>query len=432
MKRYLLKPFALALSLLLILPLFPSLRASAAENAPLSPGLLVLASECEMRVSVGVGGEAVFTAEDFARATGIDDLGFITIKSRPDTASGQLTVASFVVPSGQSITAANLSRLSFSVSPDAADGDCAVFTYTADGSPYEFTCRLTISEKARTNRAPTLATASAAALTANAYTAHRYGGVLAGSDPDGDALCYLISRYPAHGSVTITDRETGAYVYTPDDGYSGKDSFSYLLRDEHGSYAEGEATVSVNVSRYLPSIEYSDVSGTAQTAALTVTAAGIMDGDKLGEEHYFDPNGAVSRVEFLAALMTSAGIDELPNTEKTVFADDAAIPDGMRSYVAAAYQLGYVNGWIENGEHCFLPNEEITAAEAAALTASVLDISLTGAVPASVSDSAPAWARSAISAVTEQGFPLGNISATAKLTRLDAAHLLCAVMRYCE
>ncbi|MBR3963947.1 MAG: S-layer homology domain-containing protein [Clostridia bacterium] len=432
MKRYLPKALAALISLLLIIPILPTFRASAVENALLSPGLLVLAADCEMHLSVPRGGEAQFSTEDFVRATGIDELGFITVKSHPDTAKGQLTVGSIIVPGGQSVRSGNLSRLSFSASADAAEGDSAVFTYTADGSPYEFVCRITVTDAARTNSAPTLKTASAAALKANAYAAHRYGGVLAGSDPDGDTLYYLISRYPSHGSITITDRATGAYIYTPEDGYSGKDSFSYVLCDEHGSYAEGEATVSVSVSRYLPLVKYADVSGTALTAALTVTAAGIMDGDKLGEEHYFEPDASVSRIEFLSALMTSAGIDDLPSVEKTVFADDADIPDGMRAYVAAAYELGYTSGWISDGKHCFLPNEEITVAEAAALTAAVLDIKLTGAVPASVGERAPAWARSAISAVTECGFPLGEVSATATLTRLDAAHLLSAVIRYCE
>lgn len=432
MKRFLPKALAALISLLLIIPILPPLRASAAQSNLLSPALLVLAADCEMRVSVPRGGEAQFTAKDFALATGIDELGFITVKSHPDTAKGQLTVGSIVIPSGQSVRAGNLSRLSFSAASDAAEGDSTVFTYTADGSPYEFVCRVTVTDAARTNSAPTLETASAAALNAKAYAAHQYGGVLAGSDPDGDALHYLISRYPAHGSVTVTNSATGAYVYTPEDGFSGKDSFSYVLCDEHGSYAEGEATVSVSVSRYLPSVKYADVSGTALTAALNVTAAGVMDGDKLGEEHYFAPDESVSRIEFLSALMTSAGIEELPSVEKTVFADDADIPDGMRAYVAAAYELGYVHGWISDGKLCFMPNEEITVAEAAALTASVLDIKLTGAVPASVGERAPAWARSAISAVTECGFPLGEVSATARLTRIDAAHLLSAVIRYCE
>jgi hypothetical protein len=432
MKRYLLKPLTAVLSLLLILPLLTALPTSAAESALLSPALLVLASDCEMRVSVPRGGEALFTAEDFERATGIEDLGFITVKTHPDAAKGQLTVASLVIPGGQSIRAGNLSRLSFSASTDAAEGDTAVFTYTADGSPYEFVCRITVSDAARTNSAPSLETASGAALKANAYSAHRYGGMLAGSDPDGDALCYLISRYPSHGSITLTDRETGAYVYTPEEGYSGKDSFSYLLCDEHGSYAEGEATVSINVSNYPPAVRYTDVSGTALTAALTVTAAGIMNGNKLGDEHYFNPGESVSRIEFLSALMTSAGIEDLPDAKKTVFADDKDIPEGMRAYVAAAYELGYTHGWVVDGEQCFLPNEKITAAEAASLTAAVLGIKLNGAVQASVGEHAPAWARSAISAVTECGFPLGEVSATAKLTRIDAAHLLSAVIRYCE
>jgi hypothetical protein len=432
MMSFIKKAIAASLCPILLLPLFIFASALGGDSALLSPGLSVIASSCDLTVSITPNGEAAFTAEDFYRATGKEDLGHITIQSRPEASGGQLTIGSIVIPSGQTVRAANLSRMSFCPADGAKHGDSATFTYTADDSPYLFTCKIIISDDAASNSAPTLDTATSAALTGAAYSGYPYGGLLAGSDPDGDALRYTLTSYPKHGSVILTNSQTGEYIYTSEDGYSGKDSFSYTLCDKYGNYADGEARVNISVSRYLPSVKYTDVSGKDLSAVMTVSAAGIMGGSALGEGYYFYPAESISRVEFLVALMSAAGIDELPDASATVFADDGDIPNAMRPYVAAAYELGYTHGWVVDGKQCFLPNEKITTAEAASLTAAMLGLSLEGEVPASVGNGAPAWARNAVCAMAQAGFPLGErIGASEKLDRIGAAHLLCAVMRYC-
>lgn len=60
-------------------------------------------------------------------------------------------------------------------------------------------------------------------------------------DPDGDAISLLVAGEPTYGSVTIDD---GAVVYTPDEGYSGADSFTYTIFD---GLNFSEATVDVTV-----------------------------------------------------------------------------------------------------------------------------------------------------------------------------------------
>jgi len=52
--------------------------------------------------------------------------------------------------------------------------------------------------------------------------------ILSASDPDGDALTYIIVTPPSHGTLT----GTGANVtYTPDVNYSGTDNFEYKVND---------------------------------------------------------------------------------------------------------------------------------------------------------------------------------------------------------
>lgn len=61
-------------------------------------------------------------------------------------------------------------------------------------------------------------------------------------DYDGDALTAAIVQGPAHGTLVASG---GAYVYTPDAGYVGADSFTYTASD--GTLTGNEATVMLDV-----------------------------------------------------------------------------------------------------------------------------------------------------------------------------------------
>ena len=49
---------------------------------------------------------------------------------------------------------------------------------------------------------------------------------------------------PSHGTLTMED--DGSYVYTPLPTYTGTDSFTYTISDDHAS---STATVSITVNR---------------------------------------------------------------------------------------------------------------------------------------------------------------------------------------
>jgi hypothetical protein len=72
-------------------------------------------------------------------------------------------------------------------------------------------------------------------------------GTLNATDPDGDALIFSIVSQPSHGTVTITDKASGAYTYKPESGYVGSDSFTFKAND--GSADSNTATVSVTVTK---------------------------------------------------------------------------------------------------------------------------------------------------------------------------------------
>jgi DNA-binding beta-propeller fold protein YncE len=89
-------------------------------------------------------------------------------------------------------------------------------------------------------------------------------GLVGGVDADGDPLTYEVLQGPAHGDITLN--AVGAYVYTPDAGYVGEDSFTVGVSDT-GAHVHGLAGL---FSPYGP---HTTVATIGLTAVPVVTAA---------------------------------------------------------------------------------------------------------------------------------------------------------------
>ncbi len=405
---------------------------AAASSGLLSPGIAVVADEERMAVMVKSGCEAVFEAEDFEAAAGVAAIDYITLTSLPDSAAGRLQIGSLALAKGQSVTRLNLSRMAFV--PADASVKSAEFSFSVNGSGYDYTCTVNFLEG--DNAAPTLELTTGAALGAETYSGMPTAGRLAAYDADGDELFFSIVSYPRHGSVLLIDRASGSYIYMPNDGFSGRDSFSYTVRDEWGNRAENSATVSVTVSRRGGREGFDDLAGSVfESMALRVSEAGIMGGTEVGGKNCFYPEQTVSRSEFLVMAMTAAGITELPTLGSTVFADDEDIPASAKPYIGAAYELGICDGWIKDGKQCFLPDETISVAEATVLVSGLLGIRTDGDTEAGLTvDSVPAWAASGFGDMQAAGFVGAGSYGSARddLDRAACAELLCSIMRYKE
>jgi len=69
-----------------------------------------------------------------------------------------------------------------------------------------------------------------------------------GSDSDGDSLTFTIVSQPANGSlapITVISGTSAAVVYTPTTGFSGTDTFTYVVNDNHVDSAPATVTVTV-------------------------------------------------------------------------------------------------------------------------------------------------------------------------------------------
>ena len=400
------------------------------ETDPVSPALLVIASENDM-AKAGVRGNPIeFEHDDFARALNLSTVSEITVTQIPPIADGELRVGSIVVGNGQTINGANLSLLSYVASSEECSESS--FRFRAGNSPVEMTCRLYLLDEV--NQAPTLSLVPKASLHVSTHRNVTLYGTLPCYDPEGDETLVEIVSYPTSGRLVLTDRYQGEYVYFPEEGASGKDSFTYVARDFYGNYSAA-ATVSLSILTPSTSVTYADLQDLpCHHAALSLTEAGVMSGVEKADVAYFYPDRGVSRGEFLVMAMKSLGITEVASTEQSVFSDDVEFSAEERNFASAAYELGYVHGELAaDGSVFFAPRREITRAEAAVLLGNMIGAATPTVTPV-FADSAeiPAWAAPSVYSVSAMGLLSatdGNISATAVLTRADTALMLHALIR---
>lgn len=423
----------------------PSTPSSSIEKIPstekigiskaISPAVDIIAKSSGM-AKAGLSGKVIsFSEADFARAMNLARIDSIKFVSVPATSDGVLLIGNTAVSAGQSITRANIGLLSYD--PATEQSGKSSFEVCINGADYSVTCSLYMLSAPNAN--PNVENVAQTMLNIGGYSNTAVFGKLGAYDPEGDSLTFQIVDLPDHGLVILNDRAAGKYTYLPENGFSGRDSFTYVVYDKYGNYSSA-CTVSLKISAPSTSVFYSDMVGHhANCAAITMTEKGIMSGTQVGGLSYFQPDSEVCRVDFLVMAMNAAGISDLPTVSSSGFYDDASISASAMPYVAAAKQLGYIKGSTDkDGNLCFNPDEKITRAEAALIVDSIMNgksyLSSTQTVKAVFKDAydIPAWAESSVETLNTLGILLddgGNINANDIMTKAQTAQMLTYMMQ---
>ncbi|WP_273482291.1 Ig-like domain-containing protein [Dysosmobacter welbionis] len=163
---------------------------------------------------------------------------------------------------------------------------------------------------------------TAQALEIRTYRGIPYHAQFLAAGGEGEDLTFTVEKEPKKGTVQI---DGASFTYTPEGDSTGSDSFTYTVTDSAGRVSQ-PATVSVTIEKAKSGVTYADTAdSTAAVAAQDLAEAGIFTGAKIGDQYYFEPDKPVSRSEFLAMVMETAG-DEPTAVTMTGFCDDAAIP----------------------------------------------------------------------------------------------------------
>ena len=215
---------------------------------------------------------------------------------------------------------------------------------------------------------------------------------LSATDPDGDAVAFRIDAAPKKGTAVI---ENDVLVYTPAEGKTGTDKFTYCALDVLGNCSE-PATVKVKIKKNFAKFTYADMTtNPAHLAALTLHDAGIITGEKIGTSYFFHPNDPITRSEFIAMTVAAGGY-EFPDTMRTDFIDDEALSPWAKPYISTAAANGLISGYqTVSGSSEIRGSNTITFDEACSIVCNLDSPYLGSPVAASVLTEQTHWAASA-------------------------------------
>ncbi len=256
-------------------------------------------------------------------------------------------------------------------------------------------------------------------------------GTLKATDPDGGKLTYEIVEMPKKGTVVLDEKDSSVFVYTPNQGKTGKDSFSFCAKDENGNISDS-ATVKMEILKGKKNVRYADMeTHAAHAASIRLAEEGVFTGRQVGTEFFFEPDATVSRGEFLAMAMAAAGVDALETVNVTGFSDDADIPTWAKAYASEALNTGIISGKIENDRVVFSSDAPVTYNEAAAILNRLMAVS-DADTAAFAGSNVPAWAVQSVTNLASVNV-MGQVAdCGAALHRADAAKLLCSAMDLME
>ena len=104
---------------------------------------------------------------------------------------------------------------------------------------------------------------------------------LTATDADGDDLTFSIVSGPANGTLTFFDSDTGVFVYMPNSGFTGNDSFVYRVTDTALSTATQTLSITVSSANNVPVALDGVLTATSGVLSSGILAGSDDDGDSL-------------------------------------------------------------------------------------------------------------------------------------------------------
>ena len=410
------------LTLLLILSLVLPVAAGAApaENAPYVE---------TFSKSADPGAHITFSKDDFtSHVIGDATLEGIVITSLPAPELGLLCYGERSLLVGEAVIAEGLDSLYFS--PATADEAGANFSFIPvfSGETGRNTV-ISVSNLKKTEHAPTVSDAEYQTIKNIAVTCE-----FKGSDADGDVLIYHIVEEPKKGVVSMSEDTPNKFIYTPTENKTGTDYFTYIAEDPSGRKSD-LAKITIKITKNGAKMTYADMDGNpAHFAALKLAEEGVLIGQRVGDNYYFEPAASITRGDFVAMALTCLGTEVVIPVSKTGFADDDATPAWVKPYASAALKNGIISGVLMgDGRVEFRSAATLTRAEAAVMLTSALDLKT--AVSAEVfgdMEDIPAWAEQSVKCANAKGLlstsPDGLMNPNAVVTRAEAAEMLWRAM----
>jgi len=174
-------------------------------------------------------------AKDDSATTAYETAVTIDVLANDSDEDGDdLTIKSYTTPQNGTLSSSD-GKITYTPNDGFSGED--TFEYTISDGEDDATAKVTVTVEERSNNAPEAKDDSATTAYETAVTID----VLANdSDEDGDDLTIESYTTPQNGTLSSSD---GKITYTPNDGFSGEDTFEYTISD-----GEDDATAKVKVT----------------------------------------------------------------------------------------------------------------------------------------------------------------------------------------
>lgn len=391
--------------------------------AALTLVLLVFASSAqalELRVS-SLDGLAL-SAEVFSENEAFEG---VYVASVPSQLDAEVSLGARTLRAGDVLDRSMLSQL-LVLPAENRDASCELVYCPIEGGEVQPSRALELSILTGKNEAPVCRDVKFETYKNIANT-----GVLSASDPEGDTLTYQLVKEPKHGTVDIAP--DGSFTYTPAQNKVGKDVFTYTATDSAGNVSN-VANVTVKIVKPTDKAMYQDLAGdTLAYTAMWLKDRGVYTGKRIAGNLCFEPEGTLTRGEFLVMAMKLLGAEPESARLTSGFADESKTPAWMRPYIVSAFKSGMVSGVTSPDGMVFRPSSNLTRAEAAVMLQNILDLPQSQEAAVFSEDCAvPVWAQASVSALESAGISIPVTTSAENLTRREAAELLYECWTLCQ
>ena len=378
------------------------------------PAFSILQKQLTLAKHSQKGETATFKKQDFKALIG-EELTYIKISSLPESSDGTLIYKGVSVVLGQTIPAGTLEYLKFVPNGDI---ELASFGFSCDAKSFngkDIKCEITFTDEK--NLAPVVSDSVMKAVSGIGCEAK-----LDINEPNGDDFTVNVITYPRDGVIAIDDN--GKITYTPNIGFSGKDTLVYTVTDRFGEVSD-RATLAINVEKNENNIVFADMTESSDHLyAYRVCSADVMVYRLTDGKYYFDPESSVSKIEFLVMMMNAAGLDvDIAAVADSAVSDDNELSSGLKGYLSAANEQSLIK--LDNG--AFSPFDKITVADAAYMISSALK--LPGIGSESVETGTGDRTLASILAANKAGF-FESSDPSHTLSKQETAAILCKVIDY--
>ncbi|HEX2972673.1 MAG TPA: Ig-like domain-containing protein, partial [Tepidisphaeraceae bacterium] len=285
-----------------------------AANAPAGATTITLAGELndgQLPMNITTGTLNILPAEGVLA----QDDAYQTDEDTALTIVGPGVLANDIEASGKDLTAVVVTQPShgtltlnpdgsFTYTPQANFNGTDSFTYQAASDTNTSTAATVTVTVNAVNDAPAATNDSYSTAKETALTIAAPGVLANDSDVDGDTLSAVLATGPSHGTLTLN--ADGSFLYTPEAGFVGTDSFTYSANDLTSATP---ATVSITVSGEVGSVltlngtDLDDefILSLSQTGSstLNVTLNGITTSYSLAGIKYIVVNGLAGNDQVL-------------------------------------------------------------------------------------------------------------------------------------